>query len=119
MFTYGHCMSLARNSRLVQLLDSCHVSAGIEWGQEPRIHDEQELVSGHEPLSNRKDVRVVVRARESSGLDVPADRAANTTNAVGHHGLSVAGAAKDDATFAFSPGDGDRQGANHVRVVDR
>src|SRR5262249_26604987 len=54
---------------------------------------------GDHALAEGNDVRIVVRASQPGGLDIPADRSADAADAIGHDRLAVSGAAENDAAF--------------------
>src|SRR5690606_36373664 len=71
----------------------------------------------HEPLTLREHVGVVMRARQSRRLLVPAEGAANTGNAIRHHRFAVPGPTEYDATHALAPRGSLRRRTHEERVV--
>src|SRR5580698_8114321 len=93
------------------------MAAAVERCFEPGVHNFQRGLEGHHALAEGDDIGVVVMTAEARGLDVPAQRAANTLDAVGGDGLAVAGAAEDDAALAFAARDGLRHGPDEKRII--
>ena len=65
----------------------------------------------------REAVGVVVGAVPDGDLLVPAEAAADPFDSVSDDGLSVAGAAEDDAALNFTSSDRFGDGADEIRVV--
>src|SRR5262245_27583447 len=91
--------------------------SAVEGRLKPDVDDGERVGFGEHPLPERDHVRVVVRARETSGFDIPADRAPYAADTIGHHRLAVARAAEDDAAIAAALGHGLCRGTNEIRIV--
>jgi len=74
----------------------------LERGGEPDIYETLCSLKGDHPLSNGKDVGVVMLAPQTRRIVAPSDGAADSLYLVGGDGLSVSGSTKDDSFVGLS-----------------
>src|SRR5512140_519209 len=103
----------------VDLVDPPLVSPTLERRFQPHLEYRLELRGRHEPLANGQHVRIVVQARVSRRLHVPAQRASHARNAVRHDRFTIARSAEHDSALEFAQRDREGNGANELRVVHR
>src|SRR5688572_4903221 len=86
--------------------DALLVATAVERRLEPDLDDLDHALPRRQALSEREHVGVVVCARQSRRLLVPAQAAADAADAVRRHRLAVAGPAEDDAPLELAARDG-------------
>src|ERR1700682_3752760 len=88
-----------------------------EWCHQPYLHDLQHKFSWNHAFTERKHIAVIMLASETSGLQIPAERASNTFYFVGDHGFTVARRAEYDSAIKFSARDRFSGGPNEERII--
>ena len=78
------------------------MASAFEGGGQEDIHDLQRGRQVHHPLAERENVGVIVPPGQACRFRIPAQPAAHAADAVGRHGLAIAGAAEDDAPLVLA-----------------
>ena len=103
---------------IIDLPDAPLMPAAVKRCGQPQFHDFQRGIERDEPLSERKDIRIVVRAGIPGGFGTPAQRAAHAFYTVGDNRLTVPGTAEHDSPLRFPFCHSFRGGPNISREVD-
>src|SRR5439155_5340037 len=91
----------------------------FERGVEPELENLVRQTEGDDAPAHREDVGVVVLARQAGGVEIVAERGADTGNFVRRHLLALPGAAKHNAAIGASVGYRARDVDADRRIVDR
>ena len=95
------------------------MTAALEWSVQPQSEDVIRKPEGHDASTHREDVGVVVLARQAGGVEVVAQRRANTAHLVGGNLLALSAAAENDSTIRFPRNHRAPDGGANRRVVNR
>src|SRR5207249_741962 len=93
--------------------------SAVEHRVEPELEDLVRQTEGDDAPAHREDVGVVVLARQAGGVEIVAERGADTGNFVRRHLLALPGAAKHNAAIGASVGYRARDVDADRRIVDR
>jgi hypothetical protein len=103
----------------INQINSSLMPTTFKCGCHPDVKDTHRLLLGKETFAQRKDIGVAVGTREARGFSIPAKTAADTSYTIGHDRFAISGAAEDDASIEFAPGDSLGGWPNEDRIVHR
>src|SRR5207237_2071135 len=95
------------------------MASALEWRFQPYLHNSQCEIFGDHPLPHRKHVGVVVLARQSCTLLVPAKRAPHAVHFVCGHCFAITRPTENNSTLAFTTRTCFRCRSNTNRIIDR
>src|SRR6266702_8685703 len=93
--------------------------AALKRRFQPDAHNLERSFGGDHALPQRDDIGVIMLPAQPCGVGIPADRAPNSLEAIGHNGFTVSGAAKNDSPLEFMPRHCRRYRRNKNRVINR
>ena len=99
--------------------DTPGVSSARKWRDQPRLHNFENQFFRQHSLAQRKNVAVIVFARQPRGFDVPAQRATNPADFIRDNCLPVARTSKHDAALAFAASHSFSRWADEQGIINR
>jgi hypothetical protein len=102
----------------INQLNPALVTAAFERRLKPRAYDLQTYLLWHHSLTERDHVGVIVLPCQACRLDIPAESATYSFDAVRHHGFAVSRATQDNAAFGPTICYCKSDGANENRIIN-
>ena len=110
---------IAGVSLRLELRDPSCVASAFERRRQPNAHNGKSSFLRDRAFAEGEHIRVVMLARKTRDLFIPAKGASDPAHFVRRDRLAVTRAAKNNSTFAFSIRDCFRGRPNEERVIDR
>src|SRR2546428_10783882 len=112
--------SQAKPGTLLQIkeLDPSQMSPAFERSLEPGAHDLQSSLLCQHPLAQRNHIGIIVLPRQARCLNIPAESATHSFEAIGDHSFTIARAAEHDTALGLAASHRKSYRTDKDRVID-